>query len=359
MSRKTWFESLFGFNESTCSLISRKFAVETDEDCFVTLTSNENGQSFRSGRFSTPSLESLREQGRDILAQRQPCELTLDNIATNDVRELHAEKANRTSVFQAASQFNCLEFPGSGTTPEEGITAYSSDYTQGPSCSVACAPGTLFRNYFAPVRGQIGQSRHNQINNMEDVEVALGNTDNKYFRVRNGYTSSDDERLEAFVQEWSTRGEELTCAFDKLKIGVHEDTQVVYKNAKFARVSSQEQVVTQCFCSAISCGYSHGALDKWEMIAANVLKASYKATLWATVLNAERHGWTTASRTVFLTMVGGGVFGNLPAWINQAIASACHELRQSGLIVHVVHFRNINHAIKHDINARFAALAEA
>ena len=38
---------------------------------------------------------------------------------------------------------------GPGVIPEQGITAYASDKTQGPVCAMACPAGTLFRNYFA------------------------------------------------------------------------------------------------------------------------------------------------------------------------------------------------------------------
>jgi hypothetical protein len=45
------------------------------------------------------------------------------------------------SVFQAASQFNCLEFPGPECKPEDGVTAYFCDRTQGPACALACGAG--------------------------------------------------------------------------------------------------------------------------------------------------------------------------------------------------------------------------
>lgn len=79
------------------------------------------------------------------------------------------------SVFQVASQFNCLEMVGPGERPEDGITQYFLDKTQGPgssascihafyaasiadfahrktACAMACPAATLFRNYFCPVK---------------------------------------------------------------------------------------------------------------------------------------------------------------------------------------------------------------
>ncbi len=42
---------------------------------------------------------------------------------------MHAENPNAT--FQAASQFNCLEFCNPKLVPEEGVTFYFADMTQG------------------------------------------------------------------------------------------------------------------------------------------------------------------------------------------------------------------------------------
>jgi hypothetical protein len=50
-----------------------------------------------------------------------------------------------------------------------------------------------------------------------------------------------------------------------------------------------------------------------------VLDAAYEATLWAGVLNRARAG---GSRDVFLTALGGGVFGNDTEWIGGAIGRA-------------------------------------
>ena len=36
------------------------------------------------------------------------------------------------------------------TVPEDGVTIYSADPTQGPACALACAAGSVYRNYFCP-----------------------------------------------------------------------------------------------------------------------------------------------------------------------------------------------------------------
>ena len=36
------------------------------------------------------------------------------------------------------------------TQPEYGVTLYAADPTQGPACALACAAGSVYRNYFCP-----------------------------------------------------------------------------------------------------------------------------------------------------------------------------------------------------------------
>jgi hypothetical protein len=79
------------------------------------------------------------------------------------------ERTNRLATFQAASQFNCLEFTGPSLTPEAGVSIYEFDRTQGPACAIACGPATVYRNYFVPLGEQVGQSAHRQIENAREL----------------------------------------------------------------------------------------------------------------------------------------------------------------------------------------------
>ena len=75
-----------------------------------------------------------------------------------NVQALHADVSNAGSLFQVASQFNLLEMVSPSVTPEQGVGIYENDHTQGPSCAIAAGAGTIYRNYFASINGQIGQS---------------------------------------------------------------------------------------------------------------------------------------------------------------------------------------------------------
>lgn len=65
-----------------------------------------------------------------------------------------------------------------------------------------------------------------------------------------------------------------------------------------------------------------------------VLEAAYEATLWAALLNAQRG----ASNVVFLTLLGGGAFGNHGGWIHAAIRRALGLMTTFDLDVRLVSY---------------------
>ena len=72
-----------------------------------------------------------------------------------------------------------------------GIEIYESDRTQGPTVALACAAGTLIRNYFVSVVGEDGrryngQSVEHQLNNLDEFELLVDNKNNNFFEVKNG-----------------------------------------------------------------------------------------------------------------------------------------------------------------------------
>ena len=93
-----------------------------------------NGHKFGIGRFSTPSLKQLRSEVQALAIEVPGSKSLSVDFVVGDVSLLHADPAYRHATFQAASQFNCLEFVSPGVTPEHGITIYEHDKTQGPAC---------------------------------------------------------------------------------------------------------------------------------------------------------------------------------------------------------------------------------
>jgi hypothetical protein len=315
----TWFEELFGFAEQSYDETRRNLEVVG-----TTLRSRVNGRSFAVGDLSTPSVKELRHEAAGLVTGLRG-RLTVSNVH-GDVRAMHADPENRHALFQVASQFNLLEMTGPDLTPEHGITRYAHDHTQGPACALSASAATAYRNYFAPVDGQIGQTRHHQIDCLSDVGARLGNAGHSLWEMRNGYALCTQAGLSAIDQIHSRDPGDLDEVRDLLRIGIHSGVQVTDV--------PDEHLVSQAFCSALPVSYSDLRAEHWERFAVLVLEGAYEATLWAAVINAHR----TGANVVLLTLLGGGAFGNEPAWIHGAMRRALRKVVGIGLDVRVVSF---------------------
>ena len=95
------------------------------------------------------------------------------SVVTGDVPQMRQAPGCTGALIQVASQFNVLEMTGRSVSPEEGLTRYVHDRTQGPACAVAAGAATIYRNYFVPVAGYIGQTSTRQIHVLAGVGEAL------------------------------------------------------------------------------------------------------------------------------------------------------------------------------------------
>src|SRR5690348_7267899 len=130
-----WFEALMGFRETGYEDTSRQLELIGDR-----LRSRANGQTYGIGTFELVSLETLRERARDV--GRGGARLKA-GVVEGDVRLLHEAPVNAGALFQVASQFNVLEMVSPNVTPEEGVTRYQFDHTQGPACAIAAGAATI------------------------------------------------------------------------------------------------------------------------------------------------------------------------------------------------------------------------
>ena len=241
---------------------------------------------------------------------------------------MHRDPAHSNALFQVASQFNLLEMTGPNVTPEEGVTRYAHDHTQGPACAIAAGAATLYRNYLAPVAGQAGQTHDRQIDCLREVGAALGNADGSLWTMRNGYalcTQAGLARIDSALAAMSD--DDLDALRAQLRIGLHWDVEVTDMPGLTHRVS-------QAFCSALPVAYTRVPAERWARFAALILEASYEATLWAGVINAHERG----SQLVCLTHVGGGAFGNHETWIHAAQRRALDRFAGTDLDVRLVSF---------------------
>lgn len=62
---------------------------------------------------------------------------------------------------------------GPRVTPEDGVGRYEDDRTQGPACAVTAGAATIYRNYFAPVGDDVGQTANRQLDGLKSLGIAL------------------------------------------------------------------------------------------------------------------------------------------------------------------------------------------
>jgi hypothetical protein len=322
-----WFETLTGFHEQSPEQIRNNISVDGE-----VMKSYVNGKEFVYGILEIPTLAELRNNFRssEIHAEK----LSVREVIAN-VQHLHASESNAGSLFQVASQFNLLEMVSPDVTPEQGVGGYEYDLTQGPACAVAAGAGTIYRNYFADVNGQKGQSVDNQIDCLIDIGKALGNTANRLWEMRNGYALATEKGLIEIANRLKSANEsEIDELRRLLRIGIQWNTEVT--------IADSRHTVSQAYCSALPVAYSCHSSELWSEFAQLILEASYEATFCAGILNYLQNG----NNTLYLTLIGGGAFGNKIEWITNAIHRSLNLYKHVGLDVAIVSYGDSNENIQ-------------
>lgn len=322
-----WFEDLMGFEEISPENVRANLELDNTK-----MRSKVNGASYEMGTLEIPLLKDLRSRYKDLGSFSNT--LRVSEII-GDVQKMHCLPENKNALFQAASQFNLLEMVGPEVTPEQGVSSYQYDRTQGPACAIACGAGTIYRNYFVPINGKAGQSVNNQIDCLDTLGSALGNQESKLWKMTNGYALPSQEGLLALNKGLaSIYNEERERLKGLLKIGIQWNTQVT--------LSVSKQLVSQAYSSALPVAYSHLEFYYWEYFARLVLEATYEATLYAGLINYEN----TGSNKVFLTLVGGGAFGNEMNWILDSMKKAFIKFQNTPLDVKIVSYDSSTKVVK-------------
>jgi len=320
-----WFEKLTGFREAGYEATRSRLEVADGR-----LRSRVNDSSYETGTLELVSLEALRERaerGGKLAGGIRT------SVVTGDVRRMHQSPENAGALFQVASQFNLLEMVSPDVTPEDGVTRYQNDHTQGPACAIAAGAATIYRNYFAPTDGRAGQTASRQLNGLADLGEALSSGTklpiSDLWTMKNGYALCNKRGLDAIARYLRTLApDEIDRLRGKLCIGIHRDVEVT------EAAGPKRPKVSQAFCSALPVAYTRVPAPHWELFASLVLEAAYEATLWAAVLNAQRG----VSNIVLLTLLGGGAFGNGSDWIHAAIRRALSLITAVDLNVRLVSY---------------------
>jgi hypothetical protein len=301
-----WFRELTGLPNDRPETVRAGVVIQGD-----TLLFPESGRRLQAGKLATPMLADLPAPPVG------PRRIKVSEVVAN-VTALHADPSNAGALFQVASQFNLLEMISPEITPDQGISRYSLDRTQGPACALACAAGTIYRNYLVPVLGRVGQSADRQLDMLADMGHALGNDGGAFWRMQNGYALPQRGGLAAVAARIALADRKVLTG--RLRVGVQEATEVT--------LPGKGHLVHQVYASALPIAYANEPVADWEPFASLVLDAAYESTMAAAL--------ACGARRVFLTRLGGGAFGNPPEWITRAIASAVNLYQAADLEVCLV-----------------------
>lgn len=286
----------------------------------------------QAGRFTCPSLRQL-SQRLEATPPNPNSKLRLWVLegasAITDIGAMQAG-APRDSLFQVASQYNCLEAPGSYLVKVED---YFFDPTQGPRASISAFPGTLLRHYSAPAADAtrfVQRQGGPQVNLLHRVclDGVAG--------VESGYLLSTN------IKDPGTFASLLQEHFEDIEVGLQESVQVVL-GANWDGIVEGKRVISQVLTSTLAGGgYSRIDLsnDNWLMICRQLQRASYLGTLLAAAALGQQR--------VVLTLIGGGVFANPMPVIWDSILWASRQVAprlQRDLTV-IVNGRNLSESIQ-------------
>jgi hypothetical protein len=289
---------------------------------------------FPVGRFEIPSIGALRQRAAAARLGGPSGRVrlwVLDGASpATDIGSLQAT-AGPGTLFQVASQFNCLESPGPYIT---AVADYFNDSTQGPRASISAFPGTLLRHYAAP---SADGRRFVQTNDGPQLNLLEAVCSPGIAQVHSGYLTASN------ISDRPTLASALERRFEDIRVGAHDDVPVVLGYNWDGAVAGDPrigQVFTSTFAGG---GYSTSARDRdYRPIYTALLRAAYLGTLLAAA--------SLGRPKVVLTLIGGGVFGNPIPQIWESICWAITEIEP--LVSEVMHVvlngRNLGEHIRID-----------
>ncbi|MDG4949655.1 hypothetical protein NLM59_01850 [Weeksellaceae bacterium KMM 9724] len=150
--------------------------------------------------------------------------------------------------------------------------------------------------------------------------------------MKNGYTLIDPKGLKSINEKLASLSQlEREDLKDKLKTGIQWNTDVTLPDA--------QHQVSQIYCSALPVAYNHNIeTSHWEAFSRIILEATYESTILAAILNMEKN----KSNKVYLTLVGGGAFGNEEQWILESLQKVIRKYKNLPLNVKIVSYGRSN-----------------
>lgn len=304
----TWFETITGLPEYEW-LSRRDESILEAPNGDLQIQNVHTGQRFEAGSFSVHSLEDIAQPTTSNINALPPFELHVRTshagLPSVDVANLQAH-AQAGTLFQVASNFNCVEVAHHSVHPDGGnfVSNLAIDSTQGPAASASGGVSAITRVH-APFydpninSNDWGQTIHRQVELLGHPLIA------HHFPVTNGKlifhgTEPTDYNPDAL--------------FKHIRIGLHRRVRPYFglRRPPFMEYFENPPSIDQVFVAALNHRapkpHPHHLESKTKML----LKAAYHGTYRAAI--------QCQNPQMVLTLIGGGSFANPPAYIAGAIA---------------------------------------
>ena len=274
--------------------------------------------SYSAGVFYFPTIEELTKYAKKVkkdfagIPKLHIIVPSGDDYSKVDVTQVQTDRLNTGATFQVASNLNTMEPPNEETTPDDEnfVTIYLEDKTQGPMASISAAPAAIsrvycmFHNENDP--SSWGQSSESQISMVSKL--------NDYYTVSNGYVVN-------YGGEQSFAEKDLDRLCQKVHIGMQYQVDAIFGKRVSGKMDKVKKPVriNQVFCAAMNeaqgeSGSKNKELDAGELKMKLLQRACYQGTYLSAIC--------MKSKKLYLTLVGGGVFGNSLEVIAEEIGRA-------------------------------------
>lgn len=276
------------------------------------------------GSFSTPTIGELQQQVEALVDQEGASEKNNRSTACQfscryhvDIGALQASlKTDDHCLIQIAGNFNCLNVSNRRTKPDSGSMVERAHVykTQGPAATFGTLAAHLYRVHFCmqspPQNLYAGQTLQHQINLLDQVKDYAGTPVNGKITL----TGTEQPIMD------------IDAVVASVRVGLQTDCKVLY--GRSAELLANGPLVDQCHGAAVnfrSLSLDHSpksAPPVWmaekrpqiQTLARTVLRAAYEGVYLAAIVRQRKH--------LYLTLVGGGVFGNAATVIVEELARA-------------------------------------
>ena len=254
-----------------------------------TFINKNNGKATPIGKFYTSSVQDLLNT-LDTQLPKNNRHVPFKIITEADIGVIISSlKTKDKAMVQVASNFNCLEVPSRKTNIESGhlIESAHLDSTQGPAATFGPLAASLYRAHF--YKG--GQGMNNQVNMLEDVEPYFSKPINGKLTLSGHETDIND----------------VDHVVKQIKCGIHENSVILYgrdKDGRHFELYNACELVDQVFNASINIrNYGNRTSKSNQLkITRTLLRAAYESTYLSAIYRKRE--------VLYLTLVGGGVFGN-------------------------------------------------